>query len=123
MTGSLWINPVGDIIVARMRGEMTVELLQERHQRILQIESDTGYRKLLVDDLEMAPLSYPLIVQQQALNADLEARNFRIAILVPNSTLAFFARIQFGGQHHEVFYNDMPGALHWLSQGSVRQLG
>lgn len=123
MTGSLWVNLVGDVIVARTRGEMTADLLRERHQRILQIERESGIRKLLLDDLEMAPFPYDLIGEQQTLNTDIKARNFCITVLVPNSTLAFLARIQFGSQQHDVFYNDMPGALLWLSKCNAGPAG
>lgn len=111
MTGLVWVNRVGDIIVARTRGEMTVDLLLERHRRISQIERESGIRNLLLDNLETAPFPYDLIAEQQTLNTDFEARNFYIAVLVPNSTMAFLARIQSGSQQHDVFYNDMPGAL------------
>lgn len=93
MLTSLWVELVGDIIVARIRGEMTAEMLRERSARILQIAHDTGCRKLLLDDLELEPMPYEALTLQQSLNEQLDALNFCIAVLVPNSRLAYLARV------------------------------
>lgn len=116
MLTALWVEQAGDIIVARVRGKMTVELLRERSKRILQIAHDTGCRKLLLDDLELDPISQEAVALQQSLNEPLDALNFCIAVLVPNSRLAYLARVQFHGNNHRVFYNDMTAAVLWLSE-------
>jgi hypothetical protein len=38
------------------------------------------------------------------------------AIVVPNSRIAFLARIAFGEGDYKVFYNDMIAAIKWLSE-------
>ena len=41
--------------------------------------------------------------------------HLRRALVVPNSKLAFLARIAFGEGDYRVFYNDMVAAVKWLS--------
>lgn len=110
----IWVELVGDIIVARIRGELNEELLNERHDRIVQLAHDTKCRKLLIDDLELMPPDYAAVEAQQILNQELKQLGFKIAILVPNSRLAYLARLQFGDENHRVFYNDMAAAALWL---------
>jgi hypothetical protein len=38
----LWVEPIGDLIVARVRGEPTEALLTECQARVLQWVADTG---------------------------------------------------------------------------------
>lgn len=110
----VWVELVGDIIVARIRGELNEELLNERHERIVQLARDTRCRRLLIDDLELMPPDYSVVEAQQLLNPELKQLGFTIAILVPNSRLAYLARLQFGDENHRVFYNDMAAAALWL---------
>jgi hypothetical protein len=112
----VWVELVGKIIIARIGGEVTSEVLKIRHERILQIEQDTGCKKLLLDDLQMSALVYAKIETQRALNPALEALGFKVAIVVPNSKMAYLARLQFGGENNRVFYNDMVEAITWLAQ-------
>ena len=37
MNGQLWVEPVGGLIVARVRGQPTEQLLRECQDRVLQI--------------------------------------------------------------------------------------
>ena len=41
MQGQLWVEPVGNLIVARVRGEPTEDLLRECQDRVLQLQQDT----------------------------------------------------------------------------------
>lgn len=111
----VWVELVGDIIIARIRGELNEEVLNERHERIRQLAHDTKCRRLLIDDLELVPPDYAAVEAQQILNRELNLLNFKIAILVPNSRLAYLARVQFGDENHRVFYNDMAAAALWLT--------
>lgn len=112
----VWVELVGNIIIARISGEASPEMLKARHERILQIEQDTGCKKLLLDDLQMAPLAYSGVEAQRVLSRELETLGFKIAILVPNSKMAFIARQKFSGDNARVFYNNMVEALAWLAQ-------
>lgn len=42
MNGALWVEPSGDIILARIRGEPTVELLADCRRQVLQLARAAG---------------------------------------------------------------------------------
>jgi len=115
MNEQLWIEPVCSIIIARMRGVPTAELLRECQERILTLVKDTGQCRILHDVLEMTapPIEVPL--SQWELDREAAAINFRRAIVVPNTKLAYLARVAFGEGNYRVFYNDMASAMAWLA--------
>jgi hypothetical protein len=47
------VELVGDLIVARVRGEPTEELLRETQDQVLFLVQDAGRGKVLYDTLEM----------------------------------------------------------------------
>lgn len=119
MSGQLWVEPVGDLIIARIRGQPTEMILQECQDRVLQIARDTRdavLHRVLYDALEMEspPVDVPLA--QRALDESLGAVRLRRAIVVPNTRLAYLARLAFGEGDYRVFYNDMSAAVAWLSR-------
>jgi len=113
--GQLWVEPVGDLIIARVRGLPTESLLLECHNRVVQLIKDAAGGKVLYDALEMQspPVDVPLL--QQKLDASVAHLKIKRAIVVPNTKLAFLARLAFGNGDHRVFYNDMAAAVRWLS--------
>jgi hypothetical protein len=115
MKDQLWIEPVGNIIIARMRGVPTESLLQECQERILLLAQDTGQGRILHDVLEMEapPIEVPLA--QWKLDRQVGKVLLRRAIVVPNTRLAYLARIAFGEGDYRVFYNDMGSAITWLT--------
>ena len=115
MNGSVWVELSGGIVVARFRGEPTEALLKEVQERVLVILQDTRHRKVLYDALEMEPPTVELTLVQQQLSADIHNMGVRVAILVPNSRLAYLSRIAFGAGDHRVFYNDLGAAIAWLT--------
>jgi hypothetical protein len=119
--GSLWVEPVGSVIVARLRGRPTAEMLRECEQRVFDLARDTQQVRVLYDALELEPPEIELVLLQQRLDTDkqasLHAASLRTAILVPNTRIAYLARIAFGhaGEgNYRVFYNDFGAALQWL---------
>jgi hypothetical protein len=117
----LWIEPVGQIIVVRVRGEVTEEVLTEMHERVLQLIQDTGQPRILYDALETEAPSVDALILQQRHEHESRARlggmALRKAILVPNTRLAYLARIafgEFGEGEYRVFYNDLAQAVRWL---------
>lgn len=117
----LWVEPVGGLIVARLRGVCTEQLLTECQERVLALAKDTRHVKVLYDALEMEVPDVDLVFMQQRLEADMKAKlgstKLRKAILVPDSRLALLSRIAFGaddGSEYRVFYNDMAQAIMWL---------
>lgn len=119
MTGQLWVELVGDLVVARIRGEPTVELLQECQRQVLFLARDAGRAKVLYDALEMAPPPVDVPWAQRELDQQLEGVRLRRAIVVPSSKLAYLARLAFGEGDYRVFYNDIVQAVQWLSQSEA----
>lgn len=117
----LWIEPLGNVVVARLRGELTEGMLEETHERVVQLVQDTGFTRVLYDGLEMESPTVDLALAQEKLDNRtrqlFQDRPLRKAVLVPNTRLAYLARIafgQFGEGEYRVFYNDLNQALHWL---------
>jgi hypothetical protein len=122
MNGQLWVEPVGGLIVARVRGLPTEALLRECQERVMQIARDTNanstgtIHRVLYDALEMEspPVDVPL--EQRRLDEQLDGLQLRRAIVVPNTRLAYLARLAFGEGDYRVFYSDITAAITWLSQ-------
>jgi hypothetical protein len=117
----IWVEPVGSVIVARLRGKPTADLLRECEARVLELTRDTPHVRVLYDALELEPPEMNLVLLQKQLDSDrkdsLRAASLRTAILVPNTRIAYLARIAFGhaGEaNYRVFYSDLSAALKWL---------
>ena len=117
----VWVEPVGSVIVARIRGKPTAEVLRECERRVVELARDTQQVRVLYDALELEPPEIELVLLQQQLDAQkrdsLGSELLRTAILVSNTRIAYLARIAFGhaGEaNYRVFYNDFAAALHWL---------
>ncbi|MCC6071904.1 hypothetical protein ACFSQU_20415 [Massilia sp. GCM10020059] len=113
----LWIESVGGIIVARMRGELSDPMMVEAHQRVLALATETGQTKVIYNALELLAPSIDLVVRQQELvESELASMTLRRALVVPNTRLAYLARLAFGDGEHRVFYNDLAAAFSWLQE-------
>lgn len=113
----LWIESVGGIIVARMRGELSDAMMLETHQRVLSLATETGQTRVIYDALELLAPSIDLVVRQQELvESELASMTLRRALVVPNTRLAYLARLAFGDGEHRVFYNDLAAAFSWLQE-------
>jgi hypothetical protein len=110
----LWIEPQGNLIVARIRGVPTESLLREAQQRIALLVKDTESTRVLYDALEMEAPSVEVPLSQWELDKEIHLARLRRAIVVPNAKLAYLARLAFGEGHHRVFYNDLTAAVRWL---------
>ena len=64
--------------------------------------------------MEAPPVDVPLA--QQKLDQELGPIKLRRAIVVPNSRLAYLARLAFGEGDYRVFYNDITTAITWLNE-------
>jgi hypothetical protein len=113
--GKLWVEPVGDLIIARVRGEPTAALLRQCHDQVTALAAEARRHRVLYDVLEMEapPVDVPL--EQWKLDKELGDLKLRRAIVVPNTRLAYLARLAFGDGEHRVFYSDMVAAVAWLS--------
>lgn len=113
------VNLADSFIVARVRGIPTEAVLQECQAEVLSLVRESGIRKVLYDalDMEPPPVSIPWV--QRALDEQVVDVKLRRAIVVPNTKLAFLARLAFGEGDYRVFYEDKVAALEWLSEASV----
>jgi hypothetical protein len=116
MQGQLWVELVRDLIIARVRGEPTEGLLAQCQDQVLQLVRDTRRAKVLYDTLEMEPPPVDVPLAQRKLDEALGPLQLRRAIVVPNSRLAYLARLAFGEGDYRVFYNDITGAITWLNE-------
>jgi hypothetical protein len=117
----VWVEPVGSVIVARVRGKPTAEILRECEHRVLELARDTQQVRVLYDALELEAPEMDLVFLQKQLDSEkkqnLGSASLRTAILVSNTRIAYLARIAFGhaGEaNYRVFYNDFAAALKWL---------
>jgi len=121
LNSQLWIEPLGNVVVVRVRGELTESLLKEIHERVIQLLRDTEYTRVLYDTLEMESPDIDIALFQEKLNEKTKQlfadQPLRKAILVSNTRLGYLSRIafgQFGEGDYRVFYNDLSHALQWL---------
>ncbi len=113
--GQAWVELVGDLVMARVRGEPTGQLLRETQEKVLFLVRDAGRGKVLYDTLEMDPPPVDVPWVQRELDEQLGPIQLKRAIVVPNSRLAYLARLAFGEGDYRVFYNDMVAAIRWLT--------
>ena len=119
MSGTLWVELSGEIIIARVRGEPTIELLAECQAQVLHLARDAGRARVLYDTLEMLPPHVDVPWAQRALDEKLEGISLRRAIVVPTAKLAYLARLAFGEGDYRVFYNDIAAAVKWLTEAPL----
>ena len=113
--GQLWVEVVGELIVARVRGEPTEELLRQCQEQVLFLVRDARRGKVLYDTLEMLPPPIDVPWSQRKLDEAIGDIQLRRAIVVPNSKLAYLARLAFGEGDYRVFYNEIVAAVAWLT--------
>lgn len=116
-TSQLWVELVGEIIIARIRGIPTEELIRECQQRVIALQADTHCTRVLYDALELERPPIEIVLTQQAFSTALKDSALSVAIVVPNTAIAYLARLAFGDLHHRVFYNDIAAAILWLMKG------
>jgi hypothetical protein len=109
------VERIDGLIVARVRGEPTADNLRRCQERILGLVGEAG-GNVLYDALTMEPPPVDVPLVQRALDEQLGAIRLRRAVIVPNSKLAYLARLAFGEGEYRVFYNDVMGALQWLGR-------
>lgn len=115
--GSLWVEEVGNFILARIRGMPSEALVHECQSRLLTLLKATDCRRVLYDALEMSRPPVEIAVTQQVLTSELQSYSVRLAVVVPTTALAYLSRLAFGRGEHRVFYADMQAAVEWLSRG------
>jgi hypothetical protein len=112
--GEAWVGLEGDVVVARLRGEPTEALLRSTHEQVLHLAGETGGR-VLYDTLEMTAPPVDVPWSQRVLDDQLGAIRLKRAIVVPDTKLAYLARLAFGEGDYRVFYDDRTAAVRWLT--------
>ena len=111
----LWVEPVGNMILARIRGVPTEALLRECQARVLNLVRDTGQGRALYDALELElPTVDPALIQQKLESEMDRSLHLRRAIVVTHSRAAYLSRLAFGEGDYRIFYNDISAAIRWL---------
>ena len=113
--GEAWVELDGDVVVARLRGEPTEALLRRTQEQVLRLVRDGRAARVLYDTLEMTPPPVDVPWAQRELDEQLGAIRLKRAIVVPDSKLAYLARLAFGDGDYRVFYEDRGAALQWLT--------
>ena len=72
-SGEAWVERVGELVIARMRGEPTEELLRTTQEKVLALVRDTGGGRVLYDTLEMTPPPVGVTWAQRQLDEQLGA--------------------------------------------------
>lgn len=116
----LQVELVGGLIVARLRGEPSAELLEACQNEVLRLLGAATAGKVLYDARDMLPPSVDVPWAQRALDERSTDLRLRRAIVVPSSRLAFLARLAFGEGDYRVFYDDMDAAVSWLEAAAGR---
>lgn len=114
--GSIWVDLVGNVIVARARGVLTPDLIRDCQARVVALANSSGCRRIMYDALEIERPPVEVALAQQQLTSELRSLSARIALVVPNAAVAYLGRIAFHEGDHRVFYNDIAGAFVWLSE-------
>ena len=70
-TSQLWVELVGEIIIARIRGIPTEELIRECQLRVIALQADTGCTRVLYDALELERPPIEIVLTQQSFSAEL----------------------------------------------------
>ena len=115
MNGQVQVERVGDLVVARICGEPSAELLQQCQDQVLALVRAGAPRRVLYDALAMQAPPVDVPWAQRELDEALDGVALRRAVVVPDSRLAFLARLAFGDSDYRVFYEDLDAAVKWLS--------
>lgn len=118
MEGQLWVEPVGELIIARVRGIPTEALLKECQDRVVALANEIQQSLVLYDALEMVAPSVDVAWSQRSLDKQLIIP-LRRAIVVTNTRLAYLARLAFADGDYRVFYNEIAAAIEWLKSGAL----
>ncbi|MGE3386035.1 MAG: hypothetical protein AB7K41_04840 [Bdellovibrionales bacterium] len=115
MAGQFSVELVGEIVVARITGNLTLDLLLDLSEEIRKLVKSSRNERVLIDALEMSHPSIEVPRKQWELSQEKTEPQFRRAIVVSDARMAYLARLAFGEGDYKVFYSDLIRAAHWLS--------
>lgn len=118
----IWVELVGNLILVRLSGPADEQAILDCQQRAVELLRDTNCRRILYDALEMeSPTVDVALLQQRLTEQFTHFASVRVAVLVPNTRIAYLGRLAFGSAEHRVFYNDMAAAVAWLASESAAE--
>lgn len=119
MAGRFFVGMDDDVVVAKVEGEPTEQLLADCQREVLRLVVDSGRGRVLYDALNMSAPPVAVPWAQRELDQQLGSIRLRRAIVVPNAKLAFLARLAFGDGDYRVFYEDVGAAVRFLREGTT----
>jgi hypothetical protein len=108
------VETEGDVVVVRVRGAPDAGLLARLQKETMEQVRASGTRRVLYDARALSPPDTETVLRQRELDDQLVALGLRRAIVVPNTRIAYLARLAFGEGEVRVFYDDTDAALRWL---------
>jgi hypothetical protein len=112
----VWVELVGGVIIARIRGKATADLVRECEMRITVLQKETGCDRIMYDALELERPEIDTVLVQKAITAALKNQRVKVSIVVPDTSIAYLARLAFCEANHRVIYNDLADAALWLRE-------
>lgn len=113
MENQLQVQVSEGLIVAYVRGVPSESLLRQCQAEVVALARETGIVRVLYDALQMADPGVDVALSQRAIDEE-QGFSLRRAILVPDTRLAYLARLAFGEGDYRVFYDDIEAARRWL---------
>ncbi|MFC5460914.1 STAS/SEC14 domain-containing protein [Massilia niabensis] len=114
----LRVSVSGDLLLVEQHGEMDEATLRLCQQQVLELARQTGLCGVLYDARGMIAPPARLTLTQQELDDQPGTMKLRRAIVVPDTKIAYLARIAFGEGDYRVFYDDVDAARAWLRDAS-----
>lgn len=114
-SSQLAVEASGDLIVVRLAGVPSEALLHDCQVRVLDLVRITGRRNVLYDTREMEAPAVSVTQAQRRMD-ERQSPGLRRAVVVPNTKLAYLARLAFGEGDYRVFYDDVEAARAWLQE-------
>jgi NAD(P)H-dependent FMN reductase len=110
--GEFDVEVIDRIVMVRVRGEPSKELIEACHARVMEVSKQNAITAVLYDARAMQAPTIDVPWTQRTLDEQAQP-DLKRAIVVPDAKLAFLARVAFG-ENDRIFYNDVSGAIRWL---------
>ena len=119
MHGPFLCELVDHMVVARLQGQPTEAVLEECQAEILSLVRAAGVQAVLYDFRQLSfPPSAKVMLHQEALEQETHGLKLRRAVVAPNTSIGYLARLAFSADDCLVFLNDYAAAVRFLSEGS-----
>lgn len=113
---TLSVEFAGAFVSVRCKGRIDEATLHSCQSQVVALLHQSGCRRILYDAYEMDNPPLEIALLQKQLSEQFQSLGpIRVALLVPNSRLAFLSRIAFGPTLMGVFYRATE-ALAWLTE-------